>query len=85
MHGAADATLQAQITALQTNNQTLANRVTSLEASVAALQAQIDSITFGATTPTATAGVGGALPLQVSTYLTLTVGATPYRLPMYNP
>jgi len=81
----ADAGLQTQINSLQTQNSTLSNRVSVLEAKVAQLQAQLDAVDFGPTSPTATAGAGGPLPLQVSTYLTLTVGATPYRLPMYNP
>jgi len=82
---AADASLQAQITGLQSGSSSLQGQINALAARVASLEARLDNASIGALSPTATAGVGGPLPLQVNTYLTMVVSAVTYRVPLYNP
>jgi hypothetical protein len=78
-------TANAAQTSANTANAAVAAETTRAEAAEAALAAQLDSVTFIGTGATATAGGGAAVPATVTAFLDITIGATAYRIPLFNP
>jgi hypothetical protein len=72
------ATLQADVIVLQQEINTLQNQVN-------ALAAQLDGLAVLGTSGTASAGGGGAPPASVQAYMSVRVGTSNFRVPLYNP
>lgn len=80
------ATLTDDVVILQNEINALTARINTLQAQVVALQGQVDGMTvFAGTTGGANPGGAGPPPANVQAYMQIRLGATNFRVPLYNP